>query len=284
MITSSRMLVSVLAAMGLAACAALPPIGSKPANAPPRTIRVMTYNIQYGGGGKNLDSIVGVIRSAAPTIVALQEVDVHWSARSGFEDQATAIARALDMEVRFAPIYSVADSTGARPPRQFGVALLSRFPILSFTNHPLTRLSTQDSAAAPQPMPGFLEALIDVRGSGRLRVFNTHLDYRRDPAVRRQQVAEMLDRIGSATTPTILFGDLNASPDAPELQPLFQRLTDAWPAAKGPGATIPADQPARRIDYVLVTPGLAGGNAWVPATTASDHRPVVVEVEAPPAP
>lgn len=283
MTTSSRMLVSFLAAMGLAACTALPPLDSKPANAPPRTIRVMTYNIQYGGGGKNLDSIIGVIRSAAPTIVALQEVDVHWSARSSFEDQATAIARALDMELRFAPIYSIADSTGTRPPRQFGVALLSRFPILGFTNHPLTRLSTQDSTASPQPMPGFLEALIDVRGSGRLRVFNTHLDYRPDPAVRRQQVAEMLDRIGPAPTATILFGDLNASPDAPELQPLFERLTDAWPAAKGPGFTIPADQPARRIDYVLVSPDLAAGNARVPVTTASDHRPVVVEVEAPPA-
>ena len=283
MITSSRILVSVLAAVGLAACATLPPIESNPANAPPRTIRVMTYNIQYGGGGQNLDSIVGVIRTAAPTIVALQEVDVHWSARSGFADQATAIARALDMEVRFAPIYSIADSTGTRPPRQFGVALLSRFPILSFTNHPLTRLSTQDSAAAPQPMPGFLEALIDVRGSGRLRVFNTHLDYRRDPAVRRQQVTEMLDRIGTAPTATIVFGDLNASPDAPELQPLFQRLMDTWPTAKGPGFTIPADQPERRIDYVLVSPDLAGGNARVPVTTASDHRPVVVEVGAPPA-
>jgi endonuclease/exonuclease/phosphatase family metal-dependent hydrolase len=277
------MLVSVLAAMGLAACASLPAIESTPADAPPRTIRVMTYNIQYGGGGQDLDSIIGVIRSAGPAIVALQEVDVHWSARSSFQDQAMAIARALDMEVRFAPIYSIADSTGARPPRQFGVALLSRFPILSFTNHPLTRLSTQDSTASPQPMPGFLEALIDVRGSGRLRVFNTHLDYRRDPAVRRRQVAEMLDRIGPATTATILFGDLNASPDAPELQPLFQRLTDAWPTAKGPGFTIPADQPVRRIDYVLVSPGLAGGNAWVPVTTASDHRPVVVEIETPPA-
>ncbi|HEU5174011.1 MAG TPA: endonuclease/exonuclease/phosphatase family protein [Gemmatimonadaceae bacterium] len=281
MITSSRMLVFALAAMGIAACASLPAIESRPADAPPRTIRVMTYNIQYGGGGKNLDSIIGVIRTAAPTIVALQEVDVHWSERSSFQDQAMAIARALDMEVRFAPIYTIADSGGARPPRQFGVALLSRFPILSFTNHPLTRLSTQDSTASPQPMPGFLEALIDVRGSGRLRVFNTHLDYRRDPAVRRRQVAEMLERIGPATTATILFGDLNASSDAPELQPLFQRLTDAWPAAKGPGFTIPADQPERRIDYVLVSPGLTGGNAWVPATAASDHRPVVVEIEAP---
>ena len=104
MITSSRMLVSALAAMGIAACASLPARESRAADAPPRTIRVMTYNIQYGGGGKNLDSIIGVIRTAAPTIVALQEVDVHWSARSSFQDQAMAIARALDMEVRFAPI------------------------------------------------------------------------------------------------------------------------------------------------------------------------------------
>ena len=242
---------------------------------PPIALRVMTYNIQYGGGGRNLDSIIGVIRTADADIVALQEVDVRWSDRSSFADQAAAIATALGMQVRFAPIYDLPG--GARGTRQFGVAVLSRHPITGFTNHLLTRLSTQDSNAVPRPQPGFLESTIDVRGVP-LRVFNTHLDYRRDPAVRRAQVAEMLVHIARAGGPVLLTGDLNAPPDAAELQPLFTRLRDAWPASAGPGATIPVADPQRRIDYVLIDESFEVRNAWVPATLASDHRPVVIDL------
>lgn len=270
-----RVFVWAAAAAGallIGACGALLP------RSPVPTLRVVTYNIQYGGGGQNLDSIIGVIRTADASIVALQEVDVHWSARSGFADQATDIARALGMHVRFAPIYSIADSTGDRPPRQFGVALLSRHPITGFANRPLTRLSTQETTPAPRLQPGLLEARVAV-GGRTVRVFNTHLDYRADPAVRRQQVAEMIGYIAEdTTTPTLLLGDLNASPGAPELQPLLAILRDSWPVTQGPGHTIPSAAPDKRIDYVLVSPGMAVLDAWVPATTASDHRPVVVEL------
>lgn len=235
----------------------------------------MTYNIQYGGGGKNLDSVIGVIRAANADIVGLQEVDVRWSNRSGFADQASAIASALGMEVRFAPIYDLPGD--ARGTRQFGVAVLSRHRITSFTNHPLTRLSTQDPNSAPAPHPGLLAATIDVRGTP-VHVFNTHLDYRRDPAVRRMQVAEMLVHIGRRTNPVLLLGDLNAPPDAPELEPLFSRLRDGWPVAAGPGHTIPADAPVRRIDYVLIDDHFDVRDGRVLATSVSDHRPVVVDL------
>ena len=244
------------------------------------SVRAMSYNIQYGGGGQNLDSIIAVIRAAGADLVGLQEVDVNWSPRSGFADQAATIGKALGMEVRFAPIYDLPDSaTGRR--RQFGVALLSRHPIAGFTNHPITRLSTQERTPAPRPAPGFLKATVVVAGTP-IRVFDTHLDYRADPAVRRQQVADMLAVIGTGgDTATVLFGDLNAQPQAPELQPLFARLRDAWPAAAGGGFTIPADAPARRIDFVLISSGITVRDVRVPATAASDHRPVVVDLAIP---
>lgn len=269
----SRLAAGVVAACLVAACA-----GVRGAPATERGLRVMSYNIQYGGGGRNLDSIIGVIRSADADIVGLQEVDVHWAERSSFADQASAIAAALGMEVRFAPIYDLPG--GARGARQFGVAVLSRHPITGFTNHPLIRLSTQDSNAVPGPRPGFLEATIDVHGTA-VQVFNTHLDYRRDPSVRRAQVAEMLVHIARAAGPVLLLGDLNAPPEAPELQPLFTRLRDAWPAAAGPGHTIPVAEPVRRIDYVLISDHFQVRSARVPATLASDHRPVVIDLVLP---
>ncbi len=266
-----RLLAAGAALLLLGSCAPLPAATGPPA------LRVATYNIQYGGGGENLDGIAEAIRSFSADLVALQEVDVHWSARSGFADQATALAGALGMEVRFAPIYSFADTAGERPPREFGVALLSRHPITSFTNHPLARLSTQEAGAGPRPHPGFLEAVVNVRGTP-VRVFNTHLDFRSDPVVREMQVSEMLALIGETPGPTILFGDLNAGPDAPELRPLLDRFRDAWHAGADGGFTMPSDAPRSRIDYVLVAGGIQVRRAEVPATTASDHRPVLVEL------
>lgn len=244
------------------------------AQLPPAGLRVMTYNIQAGGG--NLDGIAEVIRSSGAMLIALQEVDVHWDKRSGFADQATELARKLGLQVRFAPIYRLPGADSAKPPREYGVALLSRFPIVAFTNHAITRLSTQGDNASPTPMPGFLEVTIDVRGRW-VRVFNTHLDYRGDPAVRRQQVSESLAIIGESATPVLMFGDLNAVPTAPELQPLFRRLHDSWPETAGAGFTYPAVKPVRRIDYVLASDHFRVIYARVPDSQASDHRPVVMD-------
>lgn len=244
---------------------------------PGQPLRVMTYNIQYGGGGTNIAGIASVIRAASPDIVALQEVDVNWSARSGFADQASALAAALGMEVRFAPIYDIADSGATKPPRRFGVAVLSRHRFTSFTNHDLVRLSTQDSATGPRRQPGLLEAEVDVRGT-RVRVFNTHLDYRANPTVRARQVREMLTLIGESAGPIIVFGDMNAEPDDEELQPLLARFRDAWDRGTGPGFTYGEGDKAKRIDYVLVSDDLRVMQAWVPQVGASDHRPVVVDL------
>jgi endonuclease/exonuclease/phosphatase family metal-dependent hydrolase len=251
------------------ACAHLPAAGSE------IPLRVMTYNIRSGNG--NLAGTADAIRAHSPDVVALQEVDVHWAERSNFVDQASTLGETLGMQVRFARIYQLAGARSEDPPREFGVALLSRFPILDWTIHFITRLSTQEENPQPAPLPGFLEAKLDIRGTA-VRVFDTHLDYRADPRVRQQQVSEMLAYIGEPSAPTLLFGDLNAPPDAPEIQPLLERLHDAWPASAGPGLTDPADVPRKRIDYVLVSRHFRVRGATVPVTLASDHRPVVVDL------
>ena len=69
---------------------------------------------------------------------------------------------------------------------------------------------------------------------------------------------------------------------APELQPLYQRFADAWPAAGiGPGFTISSTAPTRRIDYVFVTRDTRVEGAYVPPTIGSDHLPVVADVTLP---
>ena len=258
----------------IAACA---PARAPTAGEASRTssLRVMTYNIQAGGG--KLENVAETIRGFSPDIVGLQEVDVHWSARSGFADQTAELAKMLGMQGRFARIYQLPGADSTRPPREYGVAILSKCPIVSFTNHMLTRLSTQDSTAGPTPMPGLLESTVDFSGT-RIRVFNTHLDYRRDPSVRRQQVSEMLAIIGQSAGPTLLFGDMNAPPEAPELRPLSEKLRYAWLGQADAGLTYPATAPVRRIDYVFTSPHFVARSASVPVTVASDHRPVVTDL------
>ena len=240
-----------------------------------RALRAMTYNIQYGHEG--LDSVADVIREQRPDIVGLQEVDVHWNERSNFVDQAQLLAKSTGMNYRFARIYQLAGSDPSKPPREFGVAILTRHPILSFTNHVITRLSTQDENPVPKPLPGFLEATVDVNGT-KMRVFDVHLDYRRDPAVRASQVADMLRYVGDSAIPTLMFGDMNAYPDAPELQPLFGKFRDTWGYAQDSGWSMPARDPRGKIDYVLTSNDFRVVKAWVPKVYASDHLPVVVDL------
>jgi endonuclease/exonuclease/phosphatase family metal-dependent hydrolase len=257
-----------LAAAG-AACAHVQP------RDPAIPLRVVSYNIRAGNG--DIARTAETIRRFAPDIIGLQEVDVHWSERSRFEDQATLLGRVLGMQVRFAPIYTLPGADSTKPRRQYGVALLSRYPIIRWTNDTLTRLSTIAPNPVPAPAPGLLQATIEIDGVV-VRVFNTHLDYRADPRVRRQQVTEMLAFMGSASTPTLVLGDLNANPDAPELQPLLERLRDTWQNAADPGLTFPSDKPTKRIDYVLTSDHFRLRSASVPITEASDHRPVVVDM------
>jgi CubicO group peptidase (beta-lactamase class C family)/endonuclease/exonuclease/phosphatase family metal-dependent hydrolase len=246
-------------------------------------LTVMSYNIHTGigvDGRLDLARVAADIKAADADVVGLQEVDVHWMARSEWRDQAAELAAAVGMDVYFAPIYDLDPLEPGQPRRQFGVAVLSRHPIVAAENHSITRLSTQVPNPTPEPAPGFPEVELNVRGE-RVHVYNTHLDYRADPAVRRAQVADMLrvmaeDR-GKAR---VLLGDFNAIPTALELAPLWTELVDAWamtdPAS--PGMTYPAQAPTKRIDYVAAGYPVRIRDTRVITTDASDHLPVLAEL------
>lgn len=244
---------------------------------PVRQIRLMTYNMHHGADASerpSLERIADLIESHDVDVIGLQEVDRAWSERSGFADQVDQLARRLDMHAFFAPIYDLAPEDPERPRRRYGLAVLSRFPIVEAQNFELTRLSSLDGDPQPVRMPGFALVAVDVEGT-RLSVFNTHLDYRGDPAIRRIQVREMMEIVSGVEGPAVLLGDFNAPPEADELRPLYDTFRDAWSAA-GPvsGETFPAGDPVRRIDGILVTEGIQVDSAGVAASTASDHRPV----------
>ncbi len=261
--------------------AAAPPAFADRGSAVP--LRIATYNIHAGTGADgvfDLDRQTTALRALDADVIGLQEVDVHWGARSGDLDVAGELARRLGMRVSFAPIYSLDPVTAQGPRREYGVAVLSRFPVRAAANHEITRLSTQDEDPVPAPAPGFGEVTLKVRGVP-VQVFVTHLDYRADPAVRVAQVADTRrimawERAARPGARQVLLGDFNAEPSAPELGPLWRELRDA--AAGAPG-TYPAADPVKRIDYVAVGRGVRVRGVSVPEeAVASDHRPVVAEL------
>ncbi|MEU8507840.1 endonuclease/exonuclease/phosphatase family protein [Streptomyces brevispora] len=279
-----RRTVEVLLAAGLLGTALAPPAtaaGHGQEQLVP--LRVATYNIHAGAGMDNvfdLDRQVAELRSLDADVIGLQEVDVHWGTRSQWRDLASELAGRLGMRVSFAPIYSLDPTTPGAPRREFGVAVLSRYKIVSAENHDITRLSTQDPNPTPAPAPGFGEVVLRVKGLP-VHVYATHLDYRGDPSVRIAQVADtrriMAEDQKAERRPVrqILLGDFNAAPTAPELAPLWENLTDIEPG----GPTFPALDPVQRIDYVAVSKDTVRvRDAAVAETLASDHRPVVADL------
>ncbi|MGZ0150996.1 glycoside hydrolase family 3 N-terminal domain-containing protein [Kribbella sp. WER1] len=258
----------------------------------PRDTRltVASYNIHAGAGEDNvfdLERTAQALKALDADIIGLQEVDVHWDKRSDWLDTIAELAAKLGMYPAFAPIYDFDPPAAGQPRRQYGVGVLSRFPLLNVQNHPITRLSTQDPNPVPAPAPGFLEVEVAVRGR-RVHVYCTHLDYRGDPTVRRLQVADTLQILAQdpSTDLQILVGDFNAEATAPELGGLWTRLTDSWTAAAkttGGPSTYPAVAADKRIDFVTVGAGFTVRRAAVPAEVplaeaASDHRPMIADL------
>ena len=260
----------------LLAAAALTPAFSAPATAAPeapdRALRVATYNIHHGAGVDgivDLDRIAAELERGGADVIGLQEVDRHWGERSGFQDQATALAERVGMHLAYAPNLDLDPLEPGAPRRQYGTAVLSRFPILESRNTLLPR-------PAGGEQRGLLETVINVRGV-RLRFATTHLQHT-STVERRAQTERIADLLGAAAEPTILVGDLNAAPSAPELAPLWPLFDDA---AAGAGPTYPAEAPVSRIDYVLATSDVGATAAAVLASTASDHLQVTADLSVP---
>ncbi|MGW3384039.1 endonuclease/exonuclease/phosphatase family protein [Streptomyces albogriseolus] len=280
---TARVAAALLAAvLSLTAAPATAAEGASPSGsrAPAVPLRVATYNIHAGAGEDqvfDLDRTAAALRALRADVIGLQEVDVHWGERSAFADEARALAEKLRMRVFFAPIYDLDPAGEGGERRQYGVAVLSRHPVLHAENHEITRLSTQTPDPVPAPAPGFAEIVIRVKGV-RTHVYSTHLDYRADPSIRAAQVGDMLDVLADDRGPNILVGDFNAEPSAPELAPLWHTLRDAAPDA---GPTYPAIAPHMRIDLITVSHGITVTGARTHATDASDHRPVVADLRLP---
>ncbi|MGS2618437.1 endonuclease/exonuclease/phosphatase family protein [Micromonospora sp. LZ34] len=267
---------AVLASPATAAAA----VDSPPPQAPDRPVRVMTFNIHHGAGTDgilDLSRVAQVIRDSRLDVVGLQEVDRHFGERSEFVDQAAWLARALNMHVVYGANLDLDPLAPGQPRRQYGTAILSNFPILEWENTYLPRFGNHEQR-------GLLRARINVRGVP-VQVYNTHLQHN-DAAERVAQAQAIAQLIGVPDESVVLLGDLNVTPDTPEIRTLVENLVDAWEAAGvGEGHTHPAEDPTHRIDYIMQSGDVVARTIAVVAspvaTAASDHLPVVADLALP---
>lgn len=253
-----------------AACLLLIPIARWVTAPPPPVLetsdaplRVMTYNLHCGynpDGLLTLEEQAQAIEEQGADVVALQEVSRGWVI-NGSVDLLTWLERRLGMEAVFAPT--------AGP--LWGNAILSRRPLTA-----VQRRSFEHTGVHLHR--GLVKVEIPLGSGEPLRLINTHYHQRQaDSHIRVEESQAVLD-FWRGRPRTVFVGDLNATPESPEMELLrsrgFQDVLDL--AGIDPGYTFRTGNLKRRLDYIWITPDLIAQDAVVSPSEASDHLGIAV--------
>jgi endonuclease/exonuclease/phosphatase family metal-dependent hydrolase len=156
----------------------------------------------------------------------------------------------------------------------WGNAILSRYPIIESNSYDLP----------PRDLfilRGFTSAVIDIGGGDSLQVIATHFHHLDEDSNIRQLQSPVIINYWNKADRTIVLGDLNAEPNAPETEMLYQAgLVDALAEAE-PSATYTFHSADlyQRIDYIWVSPDLVIKEASVMFSNASDHLPIIALID-----
>lgn len=232
------------------------------------TLRIVTYNIHRCRGldGRTQpERVARLLRELQPDIVAMQEV--LGPGHHG-ESHLELLSRRLDMPWVMAP-------TRQYRGQDFGNAVLTRFPVVGYTQHDLSYRRREPRSCQR----------VDVQvGGRRFRVFNVHLGT--SPLERRNQAPRLAAFIEASgpTTPQIVLGDFNEwirGATTASLGRMFRsvdvriHIKRRW--------TYPGVLPVLHLDHIYYDGSLEIAKVVLPrsrlALVASDHLPLVADVE-----
>lgn len=277
-------------------------------------MRVLTFNIR---GWRTLQDqpnwarVAAVIKACRADVVGLNEVfhPQRFQAEQvmGGETALDWLAQSLGMQVVFGPCLRW-PATDTLPEHSYGNALLCRWPIVASAAHHLTPVEGKEQR-------GLLEARILLPDNRPLTVYVTHLDHTDESARLIQLRAVRTWTVRDRNRAHLVMGDFNAihpqdyahrphdlvrlaqhekganmtdQGRGPQVIPQMQKAgyTDVldYCGIHGGDTFLPA-QDNLRIDYIWVNAPLIGGihhaEIWqeTPGQEASDHRPVLAELE-----
>lgn len=254
-----------LSVMMLSACTSEPlePSGENnvTAAAGADTLTVMTYNVKCCDLGEQIDAIAADIEKQHPSVVCVQEIDKNVD-RSGNRDVLKELAAAVGMNYEFYPAIHL--QGGA-----YGLGIMSIYPLESCTMIPLeTRQEDEDRVLA--------SATINVDGK-QIRIYNTHLSFE-DTDQRKQQWDFLNETLADEELPFILTGDFNIT-GIEEFAYLdgvncVNNATTQFETFVGEG-----EEEFRCLDNIFISDSLAILSGKMADTSASDHRPLVAEIQ-----
>jgi len=231
------------------------------------TIKLMTYNIASGYGlatppVKNYAWASSIIKDEAPDIVSLNEVGKRLP--EGVKSHAGYIGEFTGMKWAFFEAINI----GGGP---YGNAQLSKYELRETRTLHIPDAPVTDKSYYEHRCIGLSRIILP---DGRtIKVINSHFGLA--PGEHINAVKTVCAELDRTFDPVILMGDFNMKPDNPKMKPIYDRLIsvdDVLP-------TFPADKPDRKIDYIFVSKEFKVLSVTVPRTEASDHAPLVAEVE-----
>jgi endonuclease/exonuclease/phosphatase family metal-dependent hydrolase len=250
-------------------------------------MRLATFNILHGRSPVDdrvdLDRFGAAVRDLDADVLALQEVDRD-QPRSHGADLTTVAADAMRApEHRFVAtlhgtpgLWSAA--TGDEQPRtaSYGIALLSRLPVLSWHALVLPGLRGQVPIKVPsrrRPIlvrdePRAAVAAVVEAAEGPVTVVATHLTF--IPGWNVVQLRRLVGLVRDLPRPVVIMGDLNLE------QAAAVRMSRMRPLATAP--TFPVGAPQRQIDHILADGPIRATGARSVDTGLSDHRALVADV------
>lgn len=223
-------------------------------------LRVATYNVHDCIGRDGVyapERTAAVITDLAADIVALQEVTLDHSG-----DLVTLLERSTGMRAIDGTLFE-------RGVGRYGNLLLCRKPVATQALHDLSVIGREPR--------GLIEASV-VLNEVHLSVFATHLGL--GLRERQRQMNKIATLLSALSGPATLLGDFNEWLGQSAFRPLHRmgfrakriRSYPTWPAPIVPLDRVFVREPAR-----IVASWRQGG---APAEIASDHFPVVADIEA----
>lgn len=249
-------------------------------------VKVMSFNIAHGlgmDGIVDLERTAAVIEDSCAGIIALQEVDRYFSERSFFIDQVEWLSERLGMYAAFGANLNQQPEETERPNKQYGNAILSKYPIKYTENHLLTQVKEE---FGNDEQRGVLEAVIEIEGN-HISFYNAHLALKEEEL--EVSIRELLAITQKSHFPRIIAGDFNAPPSHAHMRKLNRRFSDAFLKMKrGDAYTYPSPyvnkitgeqfKPSIRIDYIFADEELTVVQTAAIAIDVSDHLPITADL------